>query len=156
MQPFAITNAGQGTGAVQVVDPLHPEVIKLINKRPPYWLTVPLVWQAPRNIGNGISPVTQERRFDLLLVGARSALNYSQIKLRNDTTDDYYSNAFVPIFCITGGAASNRMEYQWESFIYLPAQTRLVVEATLGETTPGSGIAEPNGELVFSCIEINA
>lgn len=82
MQPFAIKAVGQGADQVQIVDPMHPEVIKLITKRSPYWLIVPLVWEAPRVIGNTISNPTQERRFDLLLTGARSALNYSQVKLK--------------------------------------------------------------------------
>ncbi len=156
MQPFGITTVGQGAGAVQVVDPMHPEVIKLMNKRRPYWLNVPLVWPGPRSLGQVITPPTQERRFDLLLTGARSALNYSLVKVKNDTTDDFYSNDFVPIFVMTGGAASNRMTYEWESYIYLPAQTQLIVEAALGETAPGSGILEPDGFFTFNCVVINA
>jgi hypothetical protein len=156
MQPFGIKTVGQGANQVQFVDPFDAEVIKLVKGRRPYWLSVPLVWDAPRTLGQGITPVSQERRFDLLITGARSALDYSLIKMRNDTTDDYYSNEFVPIFCVTGGAASNRMAYQWESWIYLPSQTRLVIEAQLGETTPGSGVLEPNGEIVFNCVVINA
>lgn len=155
MTPFAITTVGQGANAVQVVDPMHPEIIKLINKRSPYWLIVPLVWAAPRTIGNSISQPTQERRFDLLLTGARSALNYSLIKLKNDTTDEFYSNDFMPIFGATGGSASNRSDYRWESFIYLPAQTQLVVDALLGETAPGSGVAEPDGSIMFNCVILN-
>ncbi|HEX9005400.1 MAG TPA: hypothetical protein VGB07_36170 [Blastocatellia bacterium] len=156
MQPFGITTVGQGASAVQIVDPLNPEVIKLIDKRPPYWLNVPLIWPTPRTLNQGISEVSQERRFDLLIVGARSVLNYSLVKLRNDTTDDYYSNDFVTISALTGGAGANRMEFQWESFIYLPAQTQLVVEALLGETSPGSGVLEPDASIVFNCIRINA
>lgn len=141
---------------MQVVDPMHPDVIKVINKRRPYWLTVPLIWPAPRSLNQGISVPTQERRFDLLITGARSALNYSLVKLRNDTTDDFYSNDFIPIFVMTGGAAANRMEYQWESFIYLSAQTQLVIDALLGETSPGSGILEADGSITFNCVVINA
>lgn len=156
MQPFGITTVGQGASQVQVVDPMHPEVVKLISKRRPYWLNVPLIWPAPRTLNQGISQPTQERRFDLLITGARSALNYSLVKVKNDTTDDFYSNEFMPIFAMTGGTASNRMEYQWESFIYLPAQTQLVVEALLGETAPGSGVLEADASIIFNCVVINA
>lgn len=155
MQPFAITTQGTGANAVQIVDPLHPDIIKLLDKRPPYWLEVPLVWPTPRTLGQGIQQPTQERRFDLLIVGARSVLNYSLIKLRNDTTDEYYSNDFITISALTGGAGPNRMEFRWESYIYLPAQTQLVVEALLGETSPGSGTLEPDASIVFDCVRIN-
>jgi len=155
MQPFGITTSGQGANQVQIVDPLHPDVIKLMTARRPYKLRVPLVWPAPRTLGNPIETSTPQRKFDLLLLGARSALNYSLVRLKNDKTDDYYSNEYVEIFSFTGGAASDRQEYQWESFIWLPSNTQLVVSALLGETTPGSGTPEPDGSIVFDCVVIN-
>ncbi|HMV47023.1 MAG TPA: hypothetical protein PLD20_05785 [Blastocatellia bacterium] len=149
--PFAISK----TGNVEIVDPLHPDVIKLFRDRRPYKLNVPLIWPAPRTVGQGLQQPTQERRFSLLILGAQSALNYSLVRLRNATTDDYYSNDFVPMFSVAGGSSGDREEYQWSSWIYLPAQTQLVVEAILGETSPGSGTAEPDGAITFHCVVIN-
>ena len=156
MQPFGITTTGQGASQVQIVDPLHADVIKLMTARRPYKLRVPLIWLTPRTLGNAIETSTPQRKFDLLLLGARSALSYSLVRLKNDNTDDYYSNEYVEIFSFTGGAASDRQEYQWESFIWLPSNTTLVVSALLGETTPGSGVAEADGSIVFDCVVINA
>ncbi len=154
MKPFAIKTVGQGPNAVQVVDPFSPEVVQLMQARRPYELIVPLVWDAPRAIGNQITESTQERNFNLLVLGARSSLNYSTLRLRNETTDLYYSNAFVPFYAVTGGSGADRQLWDWHSWIYLPANTILVIDAQLGPTLPGGGVAEADSEIVFDCVVI--
>lgn len=154
MQPFAIKTVGQAPNAVQVVDPLSQEVIQLMQERRPYYLSVPLVWAAPRTIGDQISKSTQQRDFNLLIFGARSSLNYSTLRLRNDTTDIYYSNDFVPFYSVTGGSGSDRQLWEWHSWIYLPANTVLIIDAKLGPTLPGGGVAEADSEIVFECAVI--
>lgn len=154
MQPFAIKTVGAAPNLSQLVDPISPEVVALMQERRPYYLTVPLIWAAPRTIGDSINKSTQERNFNLLILGARSSLNYSQLRLRNDTTDVFYSNDFVPFYSMTGGSGGDRQLWEWHSWIYLPANTTLVVDAVLGPTLPGGGVAEADSEIVFECIVI--
>lgn len=154
MQPFAIRTVKPGPNAVQVVDPLSQEVIQIMQDRRPYYLNVPLVWPAPRTIGDQISESTQQRNFDLLIFGARSALNFSSLRLRNETTDIFYSNDFVPFYAVTGGSSGDRQLWEWHSWIYLPANTVLIVDAKLGSTIPGGGLAEADSEIVFECAVI--
>ena len=155
MQPFAIRTVNPGQpNQVQVIDPLSSEVIEIMKNRKPYYLSVPLVWDAPRTIGDEISLATQERNFNLLIFGARSSLNYSTLRLRNETDDFFYSNDYVPFYAVTGGSAGDRQLWEWHSWIYLPANTQLVISAKLGPTVPGGGVAEADSEIVFECAVI--
>ena len=148
MTPFGIYQKGQ----VQIVDPLSPEVVELMQRRKPYYLNVPLVWDAPRAIGNLTQNTTPERKMNLLLMGARSALNYSTLRIKNETTDFYYMNDFTPFYAVTGGSGSDRQLWDWRSWIYLPANTVLVIDAVLGPTAPGGNTPEEDGEIIFDAI----
>lgn len=153
MQPVAIKKPN--SPGVEVVDPLDPEVLKLLQRRKPFWLTLPLVWAAPRTIGQQLdSPQTKQRRFDTLVIGCQSQLTYSRVRLKQESGEDFFSTEPIPIGAFSGYIGQYRQPYRWDTFLYIPGNTVIQADAYLGETTPGSGVAEPNGGLYFEAISL--
>lgn len=153
MQPVAITNPN--SKQVEVIDPLDPAVLKLLQKRKPFWLTLPLRWTGARTIGQQLdSAQTKQRRFDTLVVGCQSDLTYSRVRLKQESGEDFFSTEAIPIGAFTGYIGQYRRPYQWDTFLYIPGNTVIQADAYLGETSPGSGVAEPDGALYFQAISL--
>ncbi len=153
-QPTAIT-ASNAKG-VQIIDPLDPEVLKLLAKRKPFWLPLPLRWPATRTLGQRIDDAqTQQRRFDTLIVGCQSGLVWSEVRLKQESGEDFFSTQPIPIGAFTGYIAGQyRAPYDWQTFLYVPGNTVIQAEAILRETAPGSGTLEPDGALYFTAISL--
>jgi hypothetical protein len=151
MQPVAIIDGKN----VQVVDPLDPQVLRLLQKRKPFWLTMPLRWPAVRSLGQRIDDAkTQQRRFDTLIIGAQSSLTYSRVRLKQESGEDFFSTEPIPIGAFTGYIGQYRQPYRWDTFLFVPGNTVIQAEAVLQETAPGSGTLEPDGGIWFEAISL--
>lgn len=152
MQPVGLISADN---KVQIIDPLNPEVIKLLQKRKPFWMNMPIRFPAPRSNGQRLDDVrTQQRRFDTLIIGAQSGLTWTEVRLKQESGEDFFSTAPIPIGAFTGYIGQYRRPYRWDSFIFVPGNTILQAEAVLRETAPGSGTLEPDGSILFEAISL--
>lgn len=152
MQPVGITGTD---GKVQIIDPLNPEVVKLLQKRKPFWMNMPIRFPVTRTNGQRLDDVrTQQRRFDTLIIGAQSTFTYTEVRLKQESGEDFFSTAPIPIGAFTGYIGQYRRPYRWDAFLFIPGNTILQAEAILRETAPGSGVLEPDGSIIFEAISL--